>query len=174
MSNSDRHASEAPGPFPPDVPDIERRVRFYPRQLVGIVILATMPVLAMFGLLSARQYQVTGATPALEVEAEYPARMRVSGHEVLRIAVTNRAGSPLEGVRVLLPDSYLSAFAAREVVQEATPDHVATFPPIPPGQTRTVQVALLAERFGRHQGSMRVVSAAGDTLTLTLRTFILP
>jgi hypothetical protein len=174
MSDSDGHASEAPGPFPPDVPDIERRVRFYPRQLVGLVILATIPVLAMLGLLDAGQHQVAGTTPALEVEVEYPARMRVSGHEVLRIVATNRTGSPLEGVRVLLPDSYMAAFAAREVVQEATPDYVVTFPPIEPGRSRTVQVALLAERFGRHEGPIRVVPAAGDTLILALRTLILP
>jgi hypothetical protein len=174
MSDSDRHAGEAPGPFPPDVPDIDRRVRVYPRQLVGLVILATIPALAMLGLLGASQHRVAGATPALEVEVEYPGRMRVSGQEVLRIVATNRTGSPLEGVRALLPDGYMAAFAAHEAVHEATPDHVVTFPLLEPGRSRTVQVALLAERFGRHEGPIHVVAATGDTLTLTIRTFILP
>jgi hypothetical protein len=174
MSEPDDYSGGRSGRFPPELPDIDRRVRVYPRQIAGLVVLATIPVLAMVGLLGPQQQRESRATPALDVAVEYPGRVRASRDAVLRIVATNRSASRLDHVRVRLPEVYLGGFADREVARVATPDHEVLVAPLEPGEAGTVQVDLRAERFGRHRGAIRVVSSAGDTLSIPLRTFILP
>jgi hypothetical protein len=175
MTESDHTSSQdAEQGHPPDVPDIERRVRLYPRQALGLILLATVPILAMLGLLSERQTRDVAATPSLQVEAEYPTRLRVTRHAVLRVEATNRSGSTLDRVRVLLPEPWAVGFADRELARAATADGEIAFPPLGPGESRTVHVDLLAHRPGRHRGTLRVIPSPGDTLTLALSTLILP
>jgi hypothetical protein len=168
-------SSEDPGQlYPPDVPDVERRVRFYPRQVMGLIILALVPVLAMLGLADEDRTEHVAASSMLHVTVEYPTRMRVTRHGVLRIEATNRSGGHLAPVRVLLPAGYRSGFADRDLTRTATPDGEIALPPLGPGEAGTAQVDLLAHRAGRYHGPLRVIPLDGDTLTIPLRTFILP
>jgi hypothetical protein len=175
MTERNPLSNEDPGQlYPPDVPDTERRVRFYPRQAVGLVVLALVPILAMLGLAGEQRTEHVAASSVLEVTVEYPTRMRITRHGVLRLEATNRSGGQLGPVRVLLPASYRSGFADRELARTATPDGEIVLPPLGPGESGTAQVDLLAHRAGRHHGALRVIPVEGDTLTIPLRTFILP
>jgi hypothetical protein len=161
-------------PYPPDVPDMERRVRFYPRQAVGLIVLALIPILAMLGLAGEHRTELGAASSVLQVTVEYPTRMRVTRHGVLRLEATNRSGGQLGPVRILLPASYRSGFADRELTRTATPDGEVVLPALGPGEAGTAHVDLLAQRAGRHHGTLRVIPVEGDTMTIPLRTFILP
>lgn len=168
-------SSQDPGRlYPPDAPDMERRVRLYPRQAAGLIVLALVPILAMLGLAGEHRTERAAASSMLQVTVEYPTRMRVTRHGVLRIEATNRSGGHLGPVRVLLPASYRSGFADRELTRTATPDGEIVLPALGPREAGTVQVDLLAHRAGRHTGPLRVIPAEGEPLTIPLRTFILP
>jgi hypothetical protein len=175
MTERNPMSSQDPGQlYPPDVPDMERRVRFYPRQAVGLIVLALIPILAMLGLAGEHRTEHAAASSVLQVTVEYPTRMRVTRHGVLRLEATNRSGGHLGPVRVLLPASYRSAFADRELTRTATPDGEIVLPALGAGEAGTAQVDLLAHRAGRHHGTLRVIPVEGDTVTIPLRTFILP
>jgi hypothetical protein len=175
MTERNSSSSEDPGQlYPPDVPDMERRVRFYPRQVVGLIVLALVPILAMLGLAGEHRTEHVAASAVLQVKVEYPTRMRSTRHGVLRLEATNRSDGQLGPVRILLPASYRSGFADRELARTATPDGEIVLPALGPGEAGTAQVDLLAHRAGRHHGTLRVIPVEGDTLTISLRTFILP
>jgi hypothetical protein len=162
------------GDGPPGIPEVERRVRVRPRQAAGVLALLVIPVLAMVGALGHEAAREVRAGPALDVVVEYPSRIRLTRQASLRVTVTNRTDQVIDHARVRLPATYLEAFAAPYVGREPGPADGAELGSLDPGRPATVKVVLRAERFGRSEGTVRVTSSAGDSLTVTIRTIILP
>jgi hypothetical protein len=159
---------------PPTVPDIDRQVHLYPLQVVGLTVLAVLPLLAVLGVLDQKLGVEVRATPALEVEVEHPTRIRTTREASMRVEVRNRSGEPLEGVYVRLPDDHLGGFAVTGLVPGISAVGRIDLPALEPGEARVVRIGLKAERIGWHPDSIRIVSAAGDDLSIPLRSFILP
>jgi hypothetical protein len=159
---------------PPTVPDIDRRVHLYPLQVVGLTVLAVLPLLALLGLLDQKLAVEVRATPTLEVQVEHPTRIRTTRETSMRVETRNRSGEPLEGVYVRLPDDRLRGFAVTRLVPGVSAVGRIDLPPLEPGEARVVRIGLKAERIGWHPDSIRIVSAAGDDIGIPLRSFILP
>lgn len=157
---------------PPAIPDIRRR--FHRRHLVGLALLAILPLIAAFGLLSTGIQVARESTPAFDVVVEYPSRVRATHRASLRVVASARAGHVVDGLGVSIAPDYLANFA----VHDATPDRTAPgeveLPVLGPGDVASVLVDLEAVRFGLHRGTVRVGAPDGDTLAIAIRTFILP
>jgi hypothetical protein len=172
MENPERAKQGEDGP--PTVPDIDRRIHLYRLQVVGLTVLAVLPLLAILGLFDQRLDVEVRATPALEVEAEHPTRIRTTREASIRVEVRNRSGEPLDGVYIKLPDDHLGGFGVTGLLPAVSAIGRIDLPPLEPGESRVVRIGLKAERIGWHRDTIRVVSAAGDDLSIPLRTFILP
>jgi hypothetical protein len=159
---------------PPGTPEVERRVRLGPRQAVGMVALLAIPVLAMVGTLGHEAAREVRAGPGLDVVVEYPSRMRMTRQASLRVTLTNRTEQVIDHARVRLPAAYLQVFATPYVGREPVPADGAEVGSLDPGRPAMVEVVLMADRFGRPEGTIRVTSSAGDSLTVPIRTIILP
>ncbi len=153
------------------MPEIGRR--FHVRHLVGIALLAILPVVGAFGLLETGTEVGRASSPGLDIVVEYPTRVRATHRADLRIVLT-AAAHQAEGLTVSIPRGYLENFT----VHGATPDRTAPgevpLPDLEVGDTARVSVELEAVRFGLHRGGVRVNSPNGDVLAVDFRTFILP
>lgn len=158
--------------FPPDVPEIDRRIRLGARQIAGLLALTLIPALALAGLLEYHERQQALAGAAIDLDVTVPTRVRLSGEATLRVIATNRAEAPVR-LTIRLPERYLAGFITAQGVREPVTTH-AELGPIEPGGRRMLELPLVAHRPGIHKGTLLVLAPSGDTLVVPLRTFILP
>ncbi|HZJ09182.1 MAG TPA: hypothetical protein VFD39_05765, partial [Trueperaceae bacterium] len=120
-----RVGSATPGVKPPEqppAPEFDRRMRFHPSQVPGIVLVALLPVLSMFGVLGVYGDSVSTASELVELTVEYSATNRFKVRRPLNIELTNVGPSSLPTVRVALSASYIFAFS--DVALTPGPEHI--------------------------------------------------
>ena len=167
----------AQSPGPPQAPEIPRKFKFWPLQLIGVPIILLIPLLALAGIfdLHVAHVQVTGK---LALSVMYPTRSRYDTFNEMIIAVTNTTQSPLTEVIVQLERAYLDHFAQIT----ATPDismiseafYEIALGELAPGTTRVITLDFQAHEQGTHEGRATAVSAETDPIELSLNTLVLP
>lgn len=170
-------ASSAQVSQPPQPPQLERKLRFHLTQLVGVPLLALLPVLAVVGIFGVGRGEAQAEDGALALRVSYPERFRLKMIEPLEIYVRNAGDAPL-AVVVRLDTNYLTAFSNVEITPGPTlvSDEVyeVSLGEVQPGETRLVSVELQAERYWQHRGSVSATSDAGDRAELAFGTFVIP
>ncbi len=159
---------------PPPAPEIDRRFRLHGVQWVGIPILLLIPVLALFGVFGERWQSVSGETTELSVALDYPSSYRYHIINSLRMEVTNRTEALLDTVTIDLDTSYIEHFSNVSGVPPLDHAYALKLLALEPGETRRVRVELRGERYGRHEGVIRVTGTGADTVRLPVSTFIFP
>lgn len=174
---------------PPEPPPLERKLRLsWPQGLMIVVILVTVAV-ALAGGLDPEMERVAATSRTLEVQVEYPARLRHSKRGVFRVWVrvtgegettggapepgrSGAAGPPTGAVTLILDPALLSGYDEVAAFPSFDRAYVATLPLGPAGAAMAT-IEVRAERAGWNRGSLRV-AAGGDTVTVRLRSLTLP
>jgi hypothetical protein len=169
-----RTVYDGPETRPPGAPDTRRRIRLYLHQWIGLPLLALVPALAMLGVLGTARQQAVVEGEHLQVRVDHPARLRVGQRADLRIEVRNRRGSAVDGIAVMVDHAYLEGFTeVRFTPGPAGTEHPA-LDSLAALDSGSVTVSIEADRPWLRQGQVRVAARETDTLTVEIRTLVLP
>lgn len=159
---------------PPVAPTIDRRIRFAPLQILGILGLAAFPALALAGVFGEGTAVAEVETPDLRVQVRYSDRLRYKQMARLVVEVENRGLEAIDTVTVALDPSYVLQFSNPLFIPSATVPFRVPLTALGPGRTERVLVKLQGERYGRHDGELRVTTTGGDSLIVSLSTLVFP
>lgn len=148
-------------------------MHLYRAQWVGLPGLALLPLLAMAGVFGETAERVTAASGALEIEVEYPSRIRTGQTARVDVVIRNPGAAPVGELQVLLDPRWLEG-AANLLIQPApeTPFHVR-LGPIAAGAESRLRLEFRWEHLWTREGAI-VVTDAGAVTRIPVRTFILP
>jgi hypothetical protein len=158
---------------PPKAPEIDRRVRLARTQMIGMPIIALVPLLAMLGMFGERWNSEQASGTRLSATVEYPTRFRAKLGKPLTVHVENRSATAIDSVELEIDSSYVEQFAVTNFVPSPHDAHVVALGSIPPGEARRVRIELEGTRSGRHRGRV-VVRAPGDSVSFALTTIVFP
>jgi hypothetical protein len=165
-------------PQPPQPPSIERKLRLDPLQLIGVPLLAAIPVLALAGVFGVSIERLTGDGDALSLSVEYPVRTRLMTGGALEIEVTNNLSQPLSGVVLDIGRDYVEAFSQVTFTPSASgvnEDYYRVeLGVVPASASRVVLVQFSPERYWRHQGTITASDESGNSTSVDVRTFVYP
>jgi hypothetical protein len=166
--------SQPAGPAaPPPAPRLDRRVSAHPGQWAGLAVLVVIVAAAAAGFLSHSNTSVRAEAPSFEVIVEYPERLGHANRGVIAIDIRNRTDRVLDEVTVHLDSEYLDRFVEVAATPAFSRPFTIPVPPVPAGGVVRARVDARGHRTWRASGRL-VVASAGDTVTLELRTLILP
>ena len=164
-------------PQPPSPPDVARKFAPLPYQLVGVGVLFTIVLLALFGVFGVVRAHAAADAGSLHVEVEYPERFRYKTIGPVDVRVHNGGETTLDTVVVRFDRAYVDAFStvtftpsADTVTDEA---YEVTLRDVRPGTTRLVSAEIQAESYWRHEGFVEAV-AGGATARAELATLVFP
>jgi hypothetical protein len=157
----------------PEPPAAPRRIRFRRTQLVGLLLVAVVPVLSAAGVLDRQPGITSGSDARLAVSVSYPQRMRYRTSEWLTVDVHNRSEQPIDGVTVQFDQNYVRTFNPVLVVPSPRDAFNVELGRLDPGTTRQVALQLQAEEYGPHPGWVRVRPGQQPPLELPVRTRVL-
>ena len=158
---------------PPQPPTTTRRFALTRKQVVGLPLIAAVPLLCLFGLFGESSARTTATSRAFVVAIKYPSRFRYRQFEALEITVRNRSAQPIDTVRVWLDTAYITRFSSVSIVPTPRRAFIVDLIQVQPGESRLVDAELWGEQYGWHSGQI-IVSAHGDTATATISTFVFP
>ena len=165
-------------PQPPQPPQAGRRLRFHATQLIGVPLIAIIPILALLHVFGTTHETEIASDDPLLVEVRYPTRFRYKTIDPLDVTVRNTGSAPLRGVSVRIDKGYVEAFSTVSFTpspQRVTSDaFVFDLGDIPPGEARVVDGLVQAERYWRHPGRITVRSDGGAEVALDVATFTFP
>ena len=164
-------------PQPPQPPEFERRLQFHPLQLVGVPLLALLPILAAFGTFGTLRGEAGAETAVLELHVSYPTRFRYKTVEPLEVEVRNLSSEALPTVVVRLETDYLSAFSDVQITPSPSlvteEVYEVALSEVQPGETRLVSLELQAQNYWRHRGTISV-TAGSDAAEVEVASFVIP
>jgi hypothetical protein len=163
--------SQRPEPVRP--PDSAPRLSLTRKQILGLPLLAAIPVLTLFGAFGESRHAVRVTSSALEMTVRYPSRFRYRQVQSLEVTVRNRSGRALDTVSVSLDTAYITRFSSVRIEPAPRETYVVKLVDLAPHQSRLVSAELWGERYGSHKG--RIVAAAGaDSASTEIRTIVFP
>jgi hypothetical protein len=160
-------------PRPPDPPEVEARLRLSKPQLIGLPIMALLPILALAGVFGERWKTGEAASERLRVRVEYPTRFRARISKPLTVSVENTSSETLESVEVEFDHSYLGNFSSVSFKPDGRDAYTVSLDGLRPHEPRHIHVELEAENFGRHKGSI-IVRTDGHSVSVPIQTTVFP
>lgn len=165
-------------PQPPAPPPFERRLRFGWTQIVGVSLLALLPIAATTGLLGTIERETSARSGALTIEARYPSTIHYKGSYTLVFDVRNDGEQALRDVHLRFEHAYLKGFGGLRFTPQASlldGEHTTvSLGEIDAGTTRRVLLELQASDYGRSRGSVTAVSEGSGEARVHLGTLVLP
>lgn len=158
---------------PPELPEIDRRLKFGGWQMLGLGLIALIPVLAAFEVFGEGTATAAHAGAGLEISAEYPARIRHGTPEEVTVLATNRGPSPRDTVTVRFDSSYVSRFTDPQFVPSTGDAYEVELADVAPGETRIVRLGVRGNEYGRHRGEIAAYHGT-DTARVTISTIVFP
>lgn len=162
---------------PPKPPEFGRELELKKSQLIGLVSLALIVILAIFGLFGQSSSQTTSEGERLALEVTYPSRFRFKMADSIDVQVTNLESDPVQGVVIRFDRDYVDRFSAVQFtpsLDTITGDvYEVTLGDLAPGKAKSVSVDVQAEEYWRHRGFIEA-EAGGDGVRVDLSTFVFP
>lgn len=162
----------------PQPPDMKRRIRMYPMQWIGMVLIALIPVLALLGVFGEQRAQVSASSSALSLDVDYPLNYRYRVHNPLTITVRNTSQQAYETVTIAISTDYISPFADSKFEPElqrlTDAAYEVDLDDVQPGETRLVTVVLEGQEYGRHAGAITASAEGAAAARVDVATFVLP
>lgn len=154
-------------------PNIQPRLLMHRSELVGMAIIAILPLLAIFNVFGPRHEQASAVSEALQLDLSYPSVLRHKALETIKVKVRNRSQRTIPEVAVTFDRAFMDGFSSLSFVPRPVRPFVVELRGLDPGETRLIIVELEAERYGRFRGA--VAAKAGDrTLAVDTSAFIFP
>jgi hypothetical protein len=170
-------------PQPPQPPKFERKLHFYPFQLIGIPILFLIPILALFGVFGKTSTSVENSGSGLSLHVDYANRVLYQDTDGTEIRVQNTSDQPYPMLTVAIEKQFLdnySDISFMPEIDEITNDaYFIRFEDVQPGETHIVKFDSKGKVAGQHRG-MIIVNAGGEdepviaSSAVTLETLIIP
>lgn len=165
-------------PLPPQPPEIERKLQFHRLQKVGIPLILLIPILALAGVFGEVAHSDNAASSQLALEVEYPPRSRYTMVDSIRVTVHNASAQPLTAVQVNFARAYIDSFsnvAFTPAVDFITDEfYVLELSDLQPQETRVIAIDIKSKEYGHHKGTVTAVPDNGESVTLSLATFVFP
>jgi len=127
-------------------------------EFVGILLIALLPVLAVFGVFGPDRRSVVATSAGIGIEVDYPSRLRFENLERLQILVTNNTAAPRD-ITLEIDPAYLEAYSGLLFTPAPDERYVFRIVGLPSGESRVVSAELSAHEYGKHSGSVRFASA---------------
>ena len=165
-------------PQPPESPDLERKLQFYPWQIAGVILIALVPILALFNVFGEALETTSAAGPDLEVSILYPARYRYKMIDPVQISVHNISAQAIPTVTVRIDRAYLDSFSnvtltpsAKTITGEA---YEVELTDLKAGETQQVVAEIQAEEYGWHEAVIATVPEGAEPVEVSIATFVFP
>jgi hypothetical protein len=170
----DKPTNPTAEPGPPGPPDVERRVRLYRGQWIGLPILMLIPILAMTSALGGTRKTLVIDRPGLQAVVDYPTRLRAGQWSEVEVRLRNTSGAALDTVTVAFDPEYFKRFARVSFMPEpAAAPYRVDLDGLGPESTAVVRVEFEGDLAWRNRGRIGV-HHAGDSTYIQISTFILP
>lgn len=163
-----------PDESPPQAPGLRRKLRFGRLQAVGIVAMFSIPLLALAGVFGESWETTRAQSPDLSIHVEYPERFRYKQINKLVVSIENRGAETMDSVMVAFDPAYVLAFSGPLFIPSASQAFRVPLTQLEPGDTELILLKIQGEKYGRHSGDIRVWNTRGDSLAVTVSTFIFP
>lgn len=157
-----------------EAPEIDRRIGIPVWRVAGMLVVLTVPVLAIGGVFGESWDRATADGPNVSVRVEFPTRFRYKMLNSITAHITNRSARPIDTISVRLDSSYALRFSTVVFTPAAERAYEVPLTDVAPGETRLLVAELQGERYGRHTGRLRVASTSGDTISVPVHTLIFP
>lgn len=167
------NAQREQAPRPSDPPAVKRHVVLTVKQRLGLPLIAAVPLLALLGVFGEHSNTTSVRSTSLEVHAWYPARFRYRQIQALRIDVRNISRVTLDTVKVSVDTAYVSRFSSVRFDPAPAAAYIVPLTHLRPGEHGLVSAELWGEQYGRHRGRI-TVTAAGDSVAMSISTFVFP
>jgi hypothetical protein len=158
---------------PPRPPEHDRGIQLNRTQLIGVPLLALIPLLAIFGAFGERWETQIADRGALHTVVEFPDRFRAKLSKPISVLVENRSAMTLDSVEVAFDSSYVERFAGVSFLPDVRHAYTVVLHDVKPGETQRVHVELEGDRAGRHRGRV-VVRSGGDSSVVSIHTIVFP
>lgn len=163
---------------PPPAPLFERRIRFDWPELIGLPLLAVLPLLALCGLFDEQRALVAARQHGLLVKVDYPSRLRFEHDSALDVVIRNERATPISNVRLVMDRAFLAHFDRLHFEPPSGTLHAdrweLALPTIAPGDARHVRIEVRPAHPGLHHGLFALEAPDGTRLPVVVRTLIWP
>jgi hypothetical protein len=156
---------------PPQPPEIPRRFRLHKHQMIGLPLIALLPILALFRVFGDGVEITNASTPSLRVDIEYPQKFKFKQTKVVRVKVTNLSGSTIDTVNVSLDTAYMSRFKYGSITPEPKRAYVVELTELQPQEKEEVVVEIEGRNYGEQRGTIMVATET-DTIRRPITTYI--
>jgi hypothetical protein len=156
---------------PPQPPELLRRFRMHRHQMIGLPLLALLPILALFGVFDGSTEFASATAGALRTSVEYPSKIKYKDYNQLRIKVTNSGQQTLDTVSVSIDTTYLSRFLNVSITPNPADAYKIELIDVVAGEKREVIVEYEGKDYGQQSGDVTISSKA-DTIRHPISTYI--
>lgn len=162
----------------PKPPRLGRQVRLYRYQVIGLPILALLPVLALFGVFGLASERTGEEAGQFEVSLRYDTRTRLGKDATIDVEIRNGSNATVAAPVVAITRNYLEgfsdlAFTPDDVKIDAS-HYLIELEPIPPGASAVVTVEMTPLRYWSRQGELTVTGLGEEEFRFGLRTLVYP
>ncbi|MCC6453905.1 MAG: hypothetical protein IT328_03075 [Caldilineaceae bacterium] len=162
----------------PQPPPFQRKLQIGPVQLIGIPLLAILPILALFGIFDSGMATAHAANDELALQVDYISHYRYTMRDTMTVAVTNLSKQAPATINVAFDRDYLAHFseinfvpAAEQITDEV---YVVEVAGMESGETRLVKLELLGEGYWTQEGTISASLFDGKPVTVTVSTTTYP
>lgn len=158
---------------PASPPDIERRTRLHPFQLVCVPVIFILPlVLGALGVFGKTRTRAHAEAGLIRISVDYPTRFRFKQLDRVTITVTNEGVLRIDSVLLSLDTTYANRFSTVRATPSFQKPYTLVLKDLGPGESSLAIIEIQAEHHGVHEGGLRIQAA--DTLRIPLRTIVFP
>lgn len=160
-------------PQPPAPPRTRPRLRVPLPNLLGIAAFATVPVLALLGVLGRTTGAAGAAGETIALHVTFPTRMRYGTGDSIGVEVRNISGGTLDLVTVRFDRGYISGFSNVRFTPQPIRAYEVALRNMGPGETRLVSAEIEAEAYWSRSGAV-TAAGGGESVTVPVRTLTYP
>jgi len=159
---------------PPQPPPIDRGLELNWPQLIGLPVLALIPLLAIGGVFGEHWASAEAdGGGRIRVHIDYPERLRAKLTRPMTVSIENRSAETIPTVEVTFDSAYVERFGAVTFTPPPHDAYVVSLTDVKPGEHRRVHLEFEGDRFGRHPGRV-VVRAGADSAVVAVHTMVFP
>jgi len=169
MSQTEKEISQPPKP-----PKISRYLSPPWSRIIGVLIILTIPLLALFGVFGIKRtsQQITG--DGIKVYMSYATLHRFKTVELIDMDVGNISPNPLPKITIVFDTGYIAGFSKVEFMPHIEQAYEIVLNDVLPHERRKVIVELEAKKYGRCDGTIHIHTEGASPLSMYISIFVYP
>ena len=174
----EQKTEERPDEGVPQPPPFQRNIQIAPLQLIGMPLLALLPILALFGVFGESNTSASAANSDVSLSVDYASRYRYGMQETMAVAVTNLASQSPVTITVAFDRAYLQNFSQLSFLPDASQStdetYVVDLTNMEEGETRLVTLEMKGDQYWTHDGTVSASISGHEPVSVAVRTTIFP